>query len=125
MSESTRRAFIEKGLATTGAISAASMVKAVESVHSDENALPRRVLGRTKERVTLLGLGVAPLGSDKTSLKEAEAIVQAAIDHGIRYVDVSPDYGNAEAKLKAVLKTQRDGVFLVTKVNPDRQDKSG
>ena len=125
MSETTRRSFIEKGLATTGALSVSSLAGAAGSLSTDNEALPRRTLGRTREKVTLLGIGVAPLGSDKTSLKEAEAVVQAAIDHGIRYVDVSPDYGNAEAKLKPVLKTQRERVFLVTKVNPDRQDRAG
>lgn len=112
----TRRDFISKGIAATGVIGALPFA---------EGALPMRVLGRTKERVTLLGIGLAPLGSDKTSFQEAESVVQSAIDQGIRYVDVSPDYGNAEAKLKGVLKTQRNRVFLVTKVNPDRQDRLG
>ena len=125
----TRRDFITEGIATTGAIAALSLTGddalAAEQTANENGALPRRTLGRTEERVTLLGIGVAPLGSDKTSFAEAESIVQSAIDQGIRYVDVSPDYGNAEAKLKNVLKTQRDRVFLVTKVNPDRQDRAG
>jgi uncharacterized protein len=88
-------------------------------------ALPTRVLGRTKEKVSLLGFGMAPLGSNNTTTAQAESIVHAALDQGITYVDVSPDYGDAEAKLKGVLKTRRKGIFLVTKVNPDRQDKEG
>ena len=87
--------------------------------------LPLRVLGRTKQQASLLGIGCAPLGSDQTSFKEAENVLNAALDRGITYVDVSPDYGNAEDKLKIVLKTRRDGLFLVTKVNPDKQDKKG
>jgi aryl-alcohol dehydrogenase-like predicted oxidoreductase len=127
--EKTRREFLTQGAASAGAIGVLSLAEgealAEERIERADDALPRRVLGRTKERVTLLGIGVAPLGSDKTSMKEAEAVVQSTIDQGIRYVDVSPDYGNAEAKLKNVLKANRDRVFLVTKVNPDRQDKAG
>src|SRR5690349_6423241 len=129
MMAATRRKFIGAGIAAAGTLGALSLAEADPHTHGartlEDGSLPRRVLGRTKERVTLLGIGVAPLGSEKTSFKEAQEVVQAAIDHGIRYVDVSPDYGNAEAKLKAVLKSQRDRVFLVTKVNPDRQDSSG
>jgi hypothetical protein len=88
-------------------------------------SLPQRILGRTKTRVSILGFGMAPLGSDETSFEAAEGIVTAAIDMGIRYLDVSPDYGNAEDKLKAVLKKHRDHVFLVTKVNPNAPDKAG
>ena len=127
--DKTRRGFIAEGIATTGALGALSVADAgalaAGGKSHDDGALPRRVLGRTNERVTLLGIGVAPLGSDKTSFQEAESVVQSAIDQGIRYIDVSPDYGNAEAKLSGVLKTQRDRVFLVTKVNPARQDRAG
>jgi predicted aldo/keto reductase-like oxidoreductase len=143
--EGSRREFIKKSLATAGTVGALSIsgdealaedaqappapasTKSTSSTnlrHADD-ALPRRVLGRTRERVTILGIGVAPLGSDKTTIAEAEAVVQSAIDQGIRYLDVSPDYGNAEAKLKGVLKRERERVFLVTKVNPDRQDRAG
>jgi uncharacterized protein len=122
--ETPRRKFLKQGIAAAGALGALSIAGAEERGSSD-SALPRRALGRTKERVTMIGIGTAPLGSDKTSMNEAESVVQAAIDHGIRYVDVSPDYGNAEAKLKGVLKSQRERLFLVTKVNPDRQDRAG
>ena len=118
-----RREFIAQTLATAGALGALTLADA--PAEAADSALPRRTLGRTKERVTLLGIGVAPLGSDKTTAAEAESVVHAAIDQGIRYIDVSPDYGNAEAKLKNVLKTRRSQVFLVTKVNPNRQDRVG
>ena len=85
-------------------------------------SLPTRVLGRTKARVPVLGFGLAPLGSDRTSFAEAERIVRGAIDLGVTYLDVSPDYGDAEAKLKAPLQGRRERVFLVTKVNPNAPD---
>ena len=87
--------------------------------------LPQRVLGRTRVNVPILGIGMAPLGSSNTTTFQAEAIVNAALDSGITYVDVSPDYGDAERKLQNVLKTRRSEIFLVTKVNPDRPDRRG
>ncbi|MBW3623943.1 MAG: aldo/keto reductase [Armatimonadetes bacterium] len=121
----TRREFLKDMAVTAG--SAAALTLAPDDSHaaSREKAMPRRVLGRTGVRVPVLGLGMAPLGSRETSFAEAEALVNHALDRGIRYLDVSPDYGNAEDKLKIVLKTRRDGTFLVTKVNPNPQDRSG
>src|SRR5437867_1974166 len=76
-------------------------------------------------KVPVIGFGVAPLGSSKTSAAEAETIVRAAIDLGVTYLDVSPDYGDAEVKLKNALKGNRERVFLVTKVNPNAPDAAG
>src|SRR5438046_6151628 len=87
--------------------------------------MPMRTLGRTGVKVPLIGFGMAPLGSERTSAAEAEKIVRGAIDLGVTYLDVSPDYGDAEAKLKAPLKGTRQRVFLVTKVNPNAPDAAG
>jgi aryl-alcohol dehydrogenase-like predicted oxidoreductase len=87
--------------------------------------LPTRILGRTKVRVPVIGFGLAPLGSDKTSAAEAEKIVRGAIDLGVTYLDVAPVYGDAEAKLKPALKGVRDRVFLVTKVNTSAPEAAG
>src|SRR5438876_8168527 len=84
--------------------------------------MPRRTLGRTGVKVPIIGFGLAPLGSDRTSAAEAEQIVRGAIDLGVTYLDVSPDYGDAEAKLRSPLQATRERVFLVTKVNPSAPD---
>ena len=119
----TRRTFLKQTAAVAGGLTALPMLE-TDSAAGD-NTLPHRVLGRTKVKVSLLGIGLAPLGSDQTSEAEAEAVVHAALDAGITYVDVSPDYGNAEAKLKGVLHRRRDGLFLVTKVNPNAPTSAG
>lgn len=115
-----RRTFL---LGTAGLLA----VPIAANAASARAALPKRLLGRTKVPVSLLGLGMAPLGSDRTSFAQAEAVVRAALAQGITYVDVSPDYGNAEAKLKPVFADRklRDPVFLVTKVNPAEPDAAG
>ena len=108
------------------AVTAASGLAATRgSEAAPATPLPRRELGRTKQKVSLIGIGMAPLGSSNTAPAQAEAVVHAALDAGITYVDVSPDYGNSESKLRPVLKTRRDGIFLVTKVNPQRPDRAG
>ncbi len=117
----SRRSFI-------GGVSgvAAGLAPLAESLAAaGPGTLPHRKLGRAVERVPIVGFGLAPLGSDKTSFAEAEAIVRGAIDLGVTYLDVSPDYGDAEAKLKAPLNGTRDRVFLVTKVNPSAADAAG
>ena len=83
--------------------------------------LKTRKLGRTKVRVTELGLGTAPLGElfDKIEDHEAAAIIGAAWDGGVRYFDTSPWYGRglAEHSLgRALYRKPRDQYFISTKI---------
>jgi aryl-alcohol dehydrogenase-like predicted oxidoreductase len=127
----SRRRFLETSAVAAGGLAALPLVEATADA-TEKGMLPTRTLGRTKEKVSLLGFGLAPLGSDNTTPEAAERIVHFAIDQGIHYLDVAPvygdpksKYGNAEMKLKGVLKTRRKEVFLVTKVNSGRQTKAG
>lgn len=127
----SRRRFIERTAFAAGGLAAIPLIEA--SADSEQTrALPTRVLGRTKQRVSLIGYGTAPLGSDNTTPDEAAAAVNLAIDLGVNYLDTAPiygdpnsKYGNAEAKLKAVLAKRRKEVFLVTKVNAGQQSRDG
>jgi predicted aldo/keto reductase-like oxidoreductase len=80
------------------------------------DGIPRRILGRTKESVTILGLGCAYIGNN---LNEAQtrAIIEAALEGGVRYFDTSRDYKQSEVRLGPVLAPLRDKTFLVTKIN--------
>ena len=55
----------------------------------------KRRIGRTALEVMVLGLGCATLGGTRIPVArhEAEAIVRAAWDSGVRYVDAAPYYG--------------------------------
>lgn len=127
----SRRTFVKTAVGAAAGLGAESLIPAEAASGSGQgepqktSSLPNRMLGRTGRRVSILGIGMAPLGSDQTSFAEAEAVVHHALDSGITYVDVSPDYGNAEDKLKNALKGRRDQVFLVTKVNPQQGDAAG
>jgi predicted aldo/keto reductase-like oxidoreductase len=123
MSPLNRREFL-KGAVLAGGAAAVGLAEGEASAASGK-AFPKRKLGRAKENVSLLGFGLAPLQSSNTTFAAAESLIHSAIDQGVTYLDVSPDYGNAEDKLKPPLKSRRDEVFLVTKVNPDAQDRDG
>jgi aryl-alcohol dehydrogenase-like predicted oxidoreductase len=88
-------------------------------------ALPRKVLGRTRVEVPVLGLGTAPAGY--RSEKEAVAHYTQCLDHGVTYIDTAPNftgYGNAQVYLGQVLKERRNDVFLVTKCNEPDGEKA-
>lgn len=110
----TRREFLKRSL-TCGAVAAfARGVDAAPETARVEGRLPRRILGRTKESVTILGLGCAYAGAF-TSERTTRAILEAAIEGGVRYFDAAPEYERAEERLAPVIKPMRDQVFLVTK----------
>jgi D-threo-aldose 1-dehydrogenase len=68
-----------------------------------------RQIGRTKLKVTELGLGCATLGGSRIDVarQAAEAIVSAAWAAGVRYVDTAPFYGVGQAE-RAVGDAMRD-----------------
>jgi hypothetical protein len=94
--------------------------------------MPTRALGRAGRRVSILGFGTAPLGSDNTPPADVDRLLRLALDEGVDYVDTAPlygsdgsRYGNAETKLRGFLRAHRKDVFLVTKANASRPTKAG
>ncbi len=81
----------------------------------------RVALGRTRLRVTRLGLGTAPLGGLYAEVSEADAqgVVEGAYEGGLRFFDTAPLYGHglAERRTGQVLRSKpRSGFVLSTKV---------
>jgi aryl-alcohol dehydrogenase-like predicted oxidoreductase len=83
--------------------------------------LEKRSLGRTGERLSILGFGGIVVM--EASPAEAEARVREAIDAGVNYFDVAPSYGNAEQMLGPALEAYRRNVFLACKTQ--QRDKAG
>src|SRR5258708_1249101 len=88
----TRRQFV-RHLALFTSLASAS--RCVGSLLADEPAsdqlgqtLPRRLLGRTGEKVTMLGLGGFHVGSLKTS--NPQALIVAATEGRVRFFDNAP-----------------------------------
>lgn len=75
--------------------------------------LERRPLGKTGERLSIIGFGGIVV-RDATAA-EASARVTAAIEAGVNYFDVAPSYGNAEETLGPALEPFRKQVFLACK----------
>jgi predicted aldo/keto reductase-like oxidoreductase len=75
--------------------------------------LERRALGRTGERLSIIGFGGIVVMN--VSAEEASRSVRQAIDAGINYFDVAPTYGNAEDMLGPALEPFRKDVFLACK----------
>ncbi len=130
MNRYTRREFLRDSARLAGGVTwvglslEAAAKKAVRS-GTPPAKLPQRPFGRSGVKVPLLGFGLAPLGSDASSPLMVTALLNHALDRGVTYFDVSPDYGAAEDKLRPVLAQRRDEVFLVTKVNPGDPTRAG
>ncbi len=78
-----------------------------------------RQLGSTKEEVSVIGLGGHHIGRQKDE-KDSIAIIRAAIDAGITFMDNSWDYhdGDSEIRMGKALKDgYRKKVFLMTKID--------
>jgi aryl-alcohol dehydrogenase-like predicted oxidoreductase len=79
-----------------------------------------RILGRTGERVSAIGLGGWHLGLSHVDEQLSLRIVRRAIDEGITFLDNSWDYngGASETRVGRALRDgYRDKVFLMTKID--------
>ena len=81
--------------------------------------MQRRKLGKTALEISVLGFGTSPFGNvfGHTDLCDNQGAVDAAVDAGINFFDVSPYYGLtlAEERLGQVLEGHRQKVVLATK----------
>jgi len=107
----SRRDFLK----TAGA-GAALMLTASELPAEEKTALPQKVLGKTKVKVPILGLGTAPAGY--RAEKDAVALYHKCLDAGVTYFDTAPEfagYGKAQLYQGHVFKERRKEAFIVTK----------
>src|SRR5207245_8020370 len=81
-------------------------------------------LGRTGERVSILGLGGYHLGT-VGSATEASRLVHEAVDAGVTFLDNAWEYngGRIEEWMGQALQGRRDKVFLMTKVCTHGRDR--
>jgi predicted aldo/keto reductase-like oxidoreductase len=82
--------------------------------------LERRALGRTGERLSIIGFGGIVVMNATT--QEASSRVAEAVDRGVNYFDVAPSYGNAEDMLGPALEPYRKNVFLACKTTDRSRD---
>lgn len=102
----------------TAACSQPTPVTETAIVEDLSTSIPRRVLGKTGERVSILAFGGGSRFGMYEQEEDALAAVNEAIDSGINYLDTAMAYGDglSQKRYGKVLKTRRNEVFLATKV---------
>jgi uncharacterized protein len=130
--EIDRRRFLQAGLASTGALVAASLMHSsaaaaatpLAMTNTGPDQIPRKPLGRTGEQISIIGLGGYHLGTLR-SLDDAVRIVQEAVDAGVTFFDNAWEYNDhrSEEWMGRALQGRRDKVFLMTKVCTHGRDK--
>ena len=108
-----RRDFLKK-VAAAGAVTSLTDKLA----HAANPSIPYRILGRTGEKVSMVGIGGYHLGNP--SEQESIQIIRTALDSGINFLDNCWDYhdGLSEVRMgKALRDGYRQKAFLMTKID--------
>jgi uncharacterized protein len=107
----SRRDFLEVTVA-------GALASRVETTRA-QGEMPYRTLGRTGEKVSLLGLGGAHTGRQKDEA-ESIRIIRTALDHGVNFLDNCWDYNDGASEIrmgKALADGYRGKAFLMTKID--------
>jgi aryl-alcohol dehydrogenase-like predicted oxidoreductase len=118
----SRRKFLEKlGQGTVAGVGYSLINELAEAQPTGTKTLPTRILGRTGAKVSILAFGCGSRFLMYENEEKAAAILNHAIDNGIRYLDTAYAYGDgkSETRVGSVMATRRKDVWLATKI-PDR-----
>ncbi|HXM10886.1 MAG TPA: aldo/keto reductase [Terriglobales bacterium] len=117
----TRRQFLE--FAAAGIV--AGTIRQEARGDQPKQDVPYRTLGRTGEKVSVIGIGGYHLGRPGVTEDQSLHIVRKALDEGINFLDNCWDYNGGESEVR-VGRALRDGyrkkAFLMTKI--DGRDKN-
>lgn len=119
-----RRDFLRLGLATALGSLAAPLLAHIDVFGALPRFLPKRPLGSTKERVSILGFGGEGILRSWGHQKEAVTLVRAALDAGITYFDTAPAYSGSQDYYGAALGERRKEIFLASKTHDRTRDGS-
>ena len=81
-----------------------------------------RKLGNTGLEVSIFGFGGIVVTN--VEQKEADKVVAEAIERGVNYFDVAPNYGDAQNRLGPALKPYRDQVVLACKTDKRTKEEA-
>ena len=110
-----RREFV--GMAAASFLMAGGLSRPAEN--DRKNGIPYRPLGRTGEKVSLIGLGGYHLARQSTT-EESIQIIRTGLDEGINFLDNCWDYNGGESEIrmgKALRDGYRQKAFLMTKLD--------
>jgi aryl-alcohol dehydrogenase-like predicted oxidoreductase len=92
-----------------------------------KNGVPYRTLGRTGEKVSMIGLGGYHLGK-QSDANESIHIIRTGLDEGINFLDNCWDYNDGESEIrmgKALRDGYRQKAFLMTKIDGRNKTTAG
>ncbi|HCE57475.1 MAG TPA: oxidoreductase [Prolixibacteraceae bacterium] len=107
-----RRLFLRNSALGTLALTIPAIRSFGNNFSPDYN-LPRRVLGKTGEKLSVIGFGGIMLNDNPQDF--ANELVAKSYELGVNYYDVAPGYGNAQERLGPALKPYRKNCFLACK----------
>jgi predicted aldo/keto reductase-like oxidoreductase len=110
-----RRQFLQTAAATTVITSLTKNF----SQAADTATVPMRTLGRSGEKVSIVGLGGYHLGMQSDE-QESIRIIRSGLDHGINFLDNCWDYNGGQSEIrmgKALRDGYRQKAFLMTKID--------
>jgi uncharacterized protein len=110
-----RRDFIKRSAAASFAASLNPQFS-----RASDQPIPRRTLGRTGEKVSMVGIGGYHLGAPSVEEQEAIRIVRTALDNGVNFLDNCWDYneGVSEERMGRALRDgYRQKAFVMTKID--------
>src|SRR5437870_3428393 len=87
---------------------------------SSDDGMIYRTLGRTGERVSVIGLGGWHIGQPSISEQDSIQLIRQAIDRGITFMDNCWDYNEGASQVrmgKALKNGYRQKVFLMDKID--------
>src|SRR5580693_827931 len=102
----SRRGFLGFAAASIFLANAEQQVRGAES----RNGIPYRTLGRSGEKVSLIGLGGYHLGK-QADPQESIRIIRTGLDEGINFLDNCWDYNGGESEIR-MGNALRDGYRL-------------
>jgi len=85
--------------------------------------IPERLLGKTGQKVTILGLGGEGVLRTFGLEKEAYRLINRALDLGVTYCESARAYSESESYYGLALKERREEIFLASKSHA--RDKKG
>jgi uncharacterized protein len=84
-----------------------------------KNGIPYRTLGRTREKVSLIGLGGYHLGK-QADPQESIGIIRTGLDEGVNFLDNCWDYNGGQSEIRmgnALRDGYRQKAFLMSKID--------
>ena len=128
-----RRDFLKTAIAAAAPLAAEQVFQSLDPLAAAESQAAQpanpaetvkdgmiyRPLGRTGEKVSVLGVGGAHIGRQREE-QESIRIIRTAIDHGITFMDNCWDYNGGQSEIrmgKALRDGYREKVFLMTKID--------